>query len=307
MLETHGLNYGNRPKGLLPFHINDDQNVITAFEEHLLESANYASSNKPVNIHFTVSEVHRKKFTDELETIKNRVEQATGKTFNISFSFQKSSTDTLAVCMSDKPFRNDDGTLLFRPSGHGALLENLNELEADIAFVKNIDNVVVSKYRDEVANQKKVLAGVLIELQNITFNYLHKIDNETLSHDDIVEIAEFLSNKLNVVISHEFEKYAEKYQIAYLRDKLNRPIRVCGMVKNEGEPGGGPFWVKDESANISLQIVESAQIDKSNTQQKDILLSATHFNPVELVCGLKYYKGNKLDFLKYVDNKSAFI
>lgn len=307
MLDPNRLNYGNYPKGLLPFHEYKDRKISTAFEEHLFESALYSASNTSTKLHFTISEQHKDKFDAEFLRIEKKVESKTQSQFNISFSYQKESTDTIAVTTKNNPFRNEDGSLLFRPSGHGALLENLNDLNADIIFIKNIDNVVVYKYKDEVAKYKKVLAGLLLEIQNQTFQYLEKIDNDQLTYHEIIEIAQFLTNKMNVKISSEFEKYAEKYQIAYLKEKLNRPIRVCGMVKNEGEPGGGPFWIKDESANISLQIVESAQINKKSKHQKEILTNATHFNPVDLVCGTKNYKGQKFDLTKYVDHKAAFI
>lgn len=307
MLDDNMLNYGNSPKGLLPFHEYKNQIISTAFEEHLFESALYSPSNSSTKLHFTISEQYKNKFSEEFSRIEKKVEAKTNSQFDISFSYQKESTDTIAVTPKDKPFRNDDGSLLFRPSGHGALIENLNDLHADIIFIKNIDNVVVYKYKDEVAKYKKVLAGILIEVQKQTFRYLEKIDSGNLNFQEIVEIAEFLSNRLNVKISSEFEKYAERYQIEYLKEKLNRPIRVCGMVKNEGEPGGGPYWVKDEGANISLQIVETAQINKKNKHQKDILKNATHFNPVDLVCGTRDYQGQKFDLTKYVDHKAAFI
>ena len=305
MLDEEHLNYSYYPKGLLPFHRYKD-NVSTAFEEHLFEAALYASSNGVANLHFTISEKHADKFDEEFRFIEEDVEERTNTTFNISFSHQKRATDTIAVKSNNDPFRDTDGSLMFRPSGHGALIENLNDIDADIVFIKNIDNVVVKEYKEEVANYKKMLAGVLLDIQEQTFSYLNALDNET-GEEILLEIAQFLSDKLSVDISEEFEKYSKKYQVEYLRKKLNRPIRVCGMVKNEGEPGGGPFWVKDESANISLQIVESAQIDKKNNQQKDILKNATHFNPVDLVCGIKNYKGELFDLKKYVDPKAVFI
>ncbi len=305
MLSKDQLNYSYYPKGLLPFH-RYKEHVSTAFEEHLFEAALYASSKDKADLHFTISEKHKDKFDEEFRFIEEDVEERTNTKFNISFSYQKLATDTIAVTPNNEPFRESNGDLVFRPSGHGALIENLNEIDADVVFIKNIDNVVVKKYKDEVAKYKKVLAGVLLEVQEQAFSYLEALEND-MTEDLIFKIAQFLSNKLNVTISEEFEKYSEKYQIEYLRNKLNRPIRVCGMVKNEGEPGGGPFWVKDESANISLQIVESAQIDKKNKQQKDILKNATHFNPVDLVCGIKNYKGDTFDLKKYVDPKTAFI
>lgn len=306
MLDEDKLNYGFFPKGLLPFHKYKDH-MATAFEEHLFEAALYASSNNEAHLHFTISEKHKTIFENEFMRIKEIVERKTNTTFYISFSYQKESTDTISVTPKNEPFRDENKNLFFRPSGHGALLQNLNELDADVIFIKNIDNVVVSKFEKEVADYKKMLAGILLEIQSQAFHYLELLDEGNLTEEELISIAQFLSKKMSISISSEFEKYSNTYQIAYLIEKLNRPIRVCGMVKNEGEPGGGPFWVKDQSGQISLQIVESAQIDKKNSHQKDILKGATHFNPVDLVCGIKNYKGEKFDLNKFVDHKTAFI
>ena len=306
MLFEDKLNYGNFPKGLIPFHQYKDH-TATAFEEHLFEAALYASANNKADLHFTISEKHNHKFDEKFKRIEEIIERKTNTEFNISFSFQKQATDTIAVTDGNKPFRQENGSLLFRPSGHGALLENLNDLDADIIFIKNIDNVVVFNYEEEVAKYKMMLAGILLKIQEKVFKYQELLNDETITDTIIIEIVEFLSNHLNVVISKDFEKYSLIYKIEYLRKKLDRPIRVCGMVKNEGEPGGGPFWVKDESGTASLQIVESAQIDKKNNKQKGILKKSTHFNPVDLVCGVKNYKGEKFDLSKFVDPKTAFI
>lgn len=306
MLNKERLNYSFSPKGLLPFHKYKDH-ISTAFEEHLFEAALYATSNGEAAIHFTISEIYKAVFDEEFKRIQEIVERKTNTKFNISYSYQKEETDTIAVTAKNEPVKNADGSLHFRPSGHGALLSNLNDFDADIIFIKNIDNIVVYKFEDEVANSKKTLAGILLKLQNQAFNYLKKLEEAQLFEEQLIEIALFLRKKLHVIISNEFEKYSLKYQIEYLRNKLNRPIRVCGMVRNEGEPGGGPFWVKNESGNVSLQIVESAQIDKKNKNQKNILKNATHFNPVDLVCGIKNYKGEKFDLSKFVDPKTAFI
>ncbi|MEO8933170.1 MAG: DUF4301 family protein [Xanthomarina sp.] len=306
MLDEDKLNYGFYPKGLLPFH-KYKEHTATAFEEHLFEAALYASANNKANLHYTISEKYKDVFDKEFQKIQNIVERKTNTKFEISFSYQKEATDTIAVTEDNKPFRQEDGSLLFRPSGHGALLSNLNDLDADIIFIKNIDNVVVFKYEAEVSAYKKMLAGILINIQAQAFHCLEKLENKQLSKPEILEIATLLSQKMNVVISSEFDKYAIEYQIEYLKDKLNRPIRVCGMVKNEGEPGGGPFWVKDENAQISLQIVESAQINKKDKTQKNILKNATHFNPVDVVCGIKDYKGKRFDLEQFVDPKTAFI
>jgi len=306
MLNEDQLNYGFFPKGLLPFHQYDDT-ISTAFEEHFFEAALYASSNNKANLHFTISEAHKEKFDNALQTIKARVEAKTNTTFNVSFSYQKQSTETIAIKADDTLFREKNGDLLFRPSGHGALLENLNDLDYDLVFVKNIDNVVVKNQHEAISNSKKMLAGVLLEIQEAAFSSLNELDNKSISEEEILKIAGFLSKKMNVVIDTEFDDFNLEKKKAYLQDKLNRPIRICGMVKNEGEPGGGPFWVEDEKGITSLQIVESAQIDSANKNQLEILKNATHFNPVDLVCGIKNYKGENFNLKTFVDHNTSFI
>lgn len=307
VLDQNQMDYGNYPKGLLPFHLYKNQTVATAFEEHLFETVLYVPTDKEVHIHFTISQAHEHKFIKEFDGIKEKVETVTNAKFKITFSHQKSSTNTIAVNLKNEPFRNTDGSLLFRPGGHGALIDNLNDLEADVIFIKNIDNVVTYKYKHEVALYKKVLAGILLELQGQIFDYQRLLEQPQLNENQLNAIAEFLQNKLNVHISSEFEKYSENYKIEYLQQQINKPIRICGMVKNEGEPGGGPFWVKDDNGKISLQIVESTQMDKDNKQQQLIAEQASHFNPVDLVCGVKNYKGEKYDLKKFVDHNAAFI
>ncbi|WP_274474075.1 DUF4301 family protein [Mangrovimonas aestuarii] len=306
MLDEDKLNYGHFPKGLLPFHKYKGR-ITSAFEEHLFEAALFSSDSQRAKLHFTISESHNGSFDREYERIESFVEEKAKSKFDVSFSYQKGSTDTIAVTMDNEPFRKEDGSMLFRPAGHGALLQNLNEQDADIIFIKNIDNVVVYQYEEEVAKYKKMLAGILLEAQQHIFSYLNELETEEPSEERIFEMANYLSNNLNIVIHEEFEKYSQKYQIEYLVEKLNRPIRVCGMVKNEGEPGGGPFWVKSDSGKVSLQIVEGSQIDKEDKIQKRILSEATHFNPVDLVCGVKDYQGNKFDLSKYVDHSAVFI
>ena len=307
MLEDNQLNYGNQPKGLLPFHQYKTNRLSTAFEEHLYEAALYASDTNVAKLHFTISERYKSKFDKEFKRIENYVENHTGVSFDISFSYQQESTDTIAVTLENQPFREDDNSLLFRPSGHGALLKNLNTIDADIIFIKNIDNVVVKQYKDEVATYKKVLAGILLKLQDKAFEYLHILDKKSISEEEFRNIEQFLKNEMSVKISGEYKKYLDIYKVEYLREKLNRPFRICGMVKNEGEPGGGPFWVRDQFGNVSLQIVESAQINLKDKKQKNILKNATHFNPVDLVCGVKNYKGEKFNLENYVDHNAAFI
>lgn len=306
MLEEEGLNFGKKPKGLFPFHKYKRHNA-SAFEEHLFEAVLYAKTGDIARLHFTISKEHRSKFKKQFSKAQQRIEEKTNTRFDISYSFQSPATDTVAVTQENIPFRQKNGCLLFRPGGHGSLIQNLNNLEADIIFIKNIDNVVVSSYEEQVAYHKKVLAGKLLKLQQHAFKYVQLIDEEEISESKILEIVHFLQNEFSLKLARDFEKFSQKYQIEYLREQLDKPIRVCGMVKNEGEPGGGPFWVKHESGRISLQIVESVQIDHNNPHQQNIVTKATHFNPVDLVCGIKNYKGEKYDLSRFVDAKAAFI
>ncbi len=306
MLLENGLNYSFFPKGLLPFHKYKEK-VITAFYEHLLESTLYASINNKATLHFTVSEKHHPYFNLELSKIKDYLEQKTNTVFNVSFSYQKKETETIALTADNAICRNDDGSVLLRPAGHGALLENLNDLNSDLVFIKNIDNIVVFDKNKKLSKYKKLIAGVLLQAQEQAFSFLHKLDEELVTEKDLLSIAMFLSKKMNVSIQEAFDDLTSEKKKQYLKDKLNRPIRVCGMVKNEGEPGGGPFWVKDKNDEISLQIVEFAQINIKDSEQAEIVKNATHFNPTDLVCGIKNYKGEPFDLLNFVDPEAAFI
>ncbi|WP_281541499.1 DUF4301 family protein [Maribacter aestuarii] len=306
LLDENALNYGFYPKGLLPFH-KYPSGSETPFQEHLKEGALYASSNGKSNLHFTISEQHEAMFNFELNEVREKVSEDTNTKFHVDYSFQKPSTDTIAVDMKNEPFRNADGSLLFRPGGHGALIENLNEQDADIIFIKNIDNVAITKDADAVAESKKVLGGVLIQVQEKAFSYAKILDEDSNSETDFNEIEDFLKERLNVRFNSSYAKSSDEAKIKILKDRLNRPIRICGMVKNEGEPGGGPFWITDSEGNVSLQIIESAQIDMDNSEQVDILQNSTHFNPVDLVCGVRNYKGEKYDLLDFVDRKQGFI
>lgn len=306
MLSEDELNYSFFPKGLLPFH-KYGADYVTAFQEHLYESTLYASSKGNAVLHFTVSEKHHNYFNKELEKVKPQLEKELGVNFKISFSYQKEATETLALTKDEKIFRKEDGAILFRPGGHGALLENLNELNSNIIFIKNIDNIVVRQKNELYSKYKKQLAGVLLKTQQQVFNYLHELDRGDVDLADATAMAYFLRKQLNVDVDSDFGDFSLKQKKDYLRNKLNRPIRVCGMVKNEGEPGGGPFWVENKDGEVSLQIVEFAQIDFTSRQQQSIVYKATHFNPTDLVCGVKNYKGEKFNLLNYVDPEAAFI
>ena len=298
MLDDKGLNFRNLPKGMIPFHKYETR-TKTAFEEHLYESVYYASVNNNVKLHFTIAKKHLPFFEKELDGIKNRVLKKTKTKFQVSYSFQKKETDTIAVNNDNTVFKNAKNECVFRPSGHGALIENLNDLDADIVFIKNIDNVVSAKDVDEVAHHKKVLGGKLLWIQKKVFSYLVMLDKKNASLEKLHEIKTFLRNELNVRESI--------MTAAAIKNILNRPIRVCGVVKNTGAPGGGPFWVQNNNTLPTLQIVEMSQIDSNNSDHQTIVNSATHFNPVDLVCGLKNYKGKKFDLLKFVDSKSGII
>lgn len=288
-----GLDYGSKPKGLVTFHAYPE-GARKAVEEHLVEGAAYASSNGVAKIHFTVSPEHRAGFETLLAEKVPVYEKRFGVRYEISFSVQKPSTDTIAVNPDNTPFRQDDGRLLFRPAGHGALIENLNEIAADIVFIKNIDNVTTDTLRGDTVRFKKVLAGVLLELQEQAFGYLKTLDAGSA---DLAAVAEFIREQLCVGLP-------EKYDAALLRSILDRPIRVCGMVRNEGEPGGGPFWVANPDGTESLQIAESSQIAPDDLP---LMKSATHFNPVDLVCGVRRADGSKYDLRGYTDPATGFI
>lgn len=304
LLTEEGLNYGNLPKGLLEFHQYESA-TRTPLEEHLVEGIHYCQAEDgAVNLHLTVSPDHKEKFAAKVEEVKGKLEETFQVKFSISFSEQKASTDTIAVDLENQPFRLDNGNILFRPGGHGALIENLNELQADIVFIKNIDNVVPDALKAETYAYKKALAGVLLALQEKIFGYIAAIDNQAA---DLAEVEQFLAKELCVLVSADYKDLSEADKWQYLRNKLNRPIRVCGMVKNEGEPGGGPFWTTNADGSVSLQVVESAQIDKGNESQMAMVQGATHFNPVDLICAPNDYQGNKFDLLKYRDPQTGFI
>ncbi len=308
LLTETGLDYASLPKGLLKFHNYADKGLVrTPIEEHLVEGANYARmQDGTVHIHFTVSPDHREHFarlTDELVPLYGKQYEVN---YEISFSLQKTSTDTIAVDMDNNPFRESDNSLHFRPGGHGALIENLNDLDGDFVFIKNIDNVVPDSLKEPTIIYKKVIGGLLIDLQVRIHEILRKIYENEFIKEDYHNVREFVIDKLNIDPSLIPESFSEGIEI--LPNILDRPVRVCGMVKNEGEPGGGPFWVFDHKSNsASLQIVESSQVNMKDPGQELIFKKATHFNPVDLVCAIRGWNGEQFDLRQFIDNDTCFI
>lgn len=285
-----GLNYGALPKALLRFHKYDDVNR-TALEEHLVEGAQYASSNGVVKIHFTISPEHRDGFNACLTDVLPRYQAQFNVKYEISMSEQKKYTDTIAVNMDNTPFRNDDGTLLFRPAGHGALIENLNDIDADIVFIKNIDNVCPDNLRGNTLRYKRGLAGLAMQIQQQIFDFMKDLDAGCA---DMGAIRQFITKNLGFVVTDKTD----------VRRVLNRPLRVCGIIKNTGEPGGGPFWVRGGDGSLSLQIVEPGQI---NPKDISILKDGEFFSPTDLVCMPRDYQGNKFNLTDFVDVNAGFI
>jgi hypothetical protein len=308
LFNADGLNYENLPKGLLKFHTYGNSNR-TAVEEHMVEGAMIAkNSDGTVKIHFTVLPEHKSLFQQVTDKIKDKYESEYNVKYDISYSIQKPSTDTVAVNVKNEPFRTKDGSILFRPGGHGSLIENLNEIDADIILIKNIDNVVPDKRKSNTAKYKKVLAGALLEYQEKIFNYLNLLNSSSSIQQPLAdEIIGFIKNELCILCDNTKINSGLQNTVKYLIKVLNRPLRVCGMVKNEGEPGGGPFWVKNLNGDVSLQIVEKSQIDSHNYEQNAILSSSTHFNPVDIVCGINDYKGNKFELHQFIDPNTGFI
>ncbi|WP_300504812.1 DUF4301 family protein [uncultured Duncaniella sp.] len=305
IVNPEGMNYGGLPKGLLKFHTYPEGSR-TPIEEHLTEGAQTAANSKGVvNLHFTVSANHRKLFEEKLAEVIPATEKRTGVKFNVSMSEQKPSTDTIAVNPDNTPFM-EDGHLLFRPGGHGALIQNLNDMESAVVFIKNIDNVVPDSKRGDTVRFKEVLGGLLLQVHDQIEEDLIAIDEKLYSADDIKRMLDYLNNVLNVRDA-KLEEMDDDAVVAYIRAKLDRPLRVCGMVRNEGEPGGGPFIAFNPDGSTSPQILESNQVDPKNEEYMKMMASATHFNPVDLVCYIKDIHGKKFDLPKYVDPATGFI
>jgi hypothetical protein len=303
ILSRPGLGYGELPKGLILFHAYSDHSR-TSFEEHLVEGAQYArSDDSTVRLHFTVSPEHMDSFRKRFDEVRTTYEDHFKVRYSIEFSIQQPSTDTIAVDMDNKPFRDADGNIVFRPGGHGALLENLNGLDEDLIFVKNIDNIAPDRIKPITIRYKKALAGLLIDFQDKVFTALKDIESDDITLERLQEICDFIGANLCKMDKNVDPDSPGKIRSA-LKTLLNRPIRVAGMVKNEGEPGGGPFWVRQPDGRIDLQIVEASQVSPDQT---DLLKQSTHFNPVDLVCAVKDYNGDTFDLVKFRDPQTGFI
>ena len=306
LLESKGLNYGSLPKGVLKFHKYSGA-ARTPLEEHMAEGAMYASGvDGVVHLHFTVSNEHRDIFKALADNSAKNLSKRFGTSFDITFSEQKPSTDTVAAATDGTPFRNNDGSILFRPGGHGALIENLNDLDTDIVFIKNIDNVVPDHLKVDTVTYKKLIAGILVTAQNKIFDYLRLLDSGKYTPAQLQQISDYVSNTL-CCRKKDLDKLSTEELAAWLHAKLDRPLRVCGMVKNVGEPGGGPFLAYNSDGTVSPQILESSQIDLNDAAKKEMFTKGTHFNPVDLVCALRGYKGQKFNLPAHVDPATGFI
>lgn len=306
LLLEHGMNYGALPKGLLLFHTYNKGTSVAA-DEHLVEGALYArDSQGRVHIHFTVSPEHRAAFEAHIELSQKYYSTKYSVIYHITYSEQKASTDTIALTPEGELFRDDNNILVFRPGGHGALLSNLNDLDADIVFIKNIDNVVPDYLKSTTILTKKLLAGILIAVRDQIYDYLIQIERGKTSHTQLLEMATFLKDNLCIITPEEVLSDDKELQ-NWLINKLNRPIRVCGMVRNEGEPGGGPFVIKEIDGSTSLQILESTQINLLDDYQRSLQENGEYFNPVDLVCAIKDYRGQAFDLSKFVNPKTAFV
>ncbi|MBI9076390.1 MAG: DUF4301 family protein [Desulfatibacillum sp.] len=305
VLDDSGLGYGQFPKGLIKFHRYGDF-MRTPFEEHLVEAAQYGrSAGHYCHMHYTVSKTHLDNFRVKFEALKEAYENFIGVEYYVDFTVQSSSTDTIAVTPENIPFRQEDGSILFRPGGHGALLGNLNAINHDIIYINNIDNVVPDRLKAERARWKKALAGFLVFLQERTFKFITMLSREDTNSALVKEAVEFASEFFG--LQSYFHNLSPLETRAMAIKLLNRPVRICGMVKNQGDPGGAPFWTREMDGNLTVQIVESAQINKRSKQAVDIFSASTHFNPVDVVCGVKDYEGNKFDLEKFVDKEAVFI
>lgn len=307
LLTGQGLDYGSLPKGLLKFHRYPSGNR-TAFEEHLVEAIHTVRDDKRIcRIHLTVSPEHEEAFRQFYDRIREGYEQQFHCLLEVTFSVQAHSTDTIAVDLENRPFREKDGRLLFRPGGHGALLSNLTHIGGDLIYIKNIDNILPDRLREPTILWKKVLGGLLVETQKTVFGYVRQLEEGSRGAGLVERAIDFVKNRLLTPEPKAFERWSVEKKRNFLLNRLNRPLRVCGMVRNEGEPGGGPFWVEGKDGNLSVQIVERAEVDPQSSEQQAIWSSSSHFNPVDLVCAVKDFRGNPFPLKDYVNAEAVFI
>jgi Domain of unknown function (DUF4301) len=299
LLENEGLNYSNQPKGLVGFHGYKNGEIRNAFEEHIFESLDYIFKNECIKMHFTVAEESKTEIQKLIDSYIDRIKKMHNKTVEVVLTVQKKSTDTIAVDLDNNLLRDNNGNLVFRPAGHGALIENLNEMDAELVFIKNIDNITIDSLKQPTVEYKKLLAGYLLSIKEKVFEYLLLLENR-VDENKLKEIKEFAFRELHISLNDVSSRED-------ITKHLNKPIRVCGMVRNQGEPGGGPFWTIDGEGKKSLQVVETSQIDNQDVEQMNLLKKATHFNPVDLVCLLKNYQGKKFDLLNFRDMNTGFI
>ena len=305
-LEPVGLGYSNKPKGAIKFH-NYPDGERTAFEEHLVEAINYTKGKDgAAHIHFTISAEHEELVKSIITPLLEKYSKK-GDKIEVNYSFQNTRTNTVAATADNKPFRDEKGKIVFRPGGHGALLSNLNDLQADIIVIKNIDNLVPDHLREETYKYKKLLIGYLVELHSKLCSYLPKLEQKNISDELLEEIKNFVKSELELEIREEYKSMSSDNKRDYLFQLMNRPIRICGMVKKEEHPGGGPFWVLEKDGKVTKQVVETTQIELSNKEQQDIFESATHFSPVDFICCVRDYKNKPFDLYKFSDKDTGLI
>ena len=306
LLTDKGLNYNLTPKGLIDFHLYQDH-TRTAFEEHLVEGALYCNNGKTAHLHFTVPEEYMENFNTLLQKVIKNYEKTLKIKFKVSFSIQKHSTDMVCLDTRGNLLRDKEENIVFRPGGHGALIHNLNDLKEEIIFVKNIDNVTPDRYKAETVKYKQILGGILLDTRDKIFSYLHLLDKRGTTHEQLNEIEAFIYQKLGYKPQEGLTHQDLKERVSYLKNLLNRPLRVCGMVKNEGEPGGGPFWVGSPETGSRLMIIEGDQVNPADKEQRKRFNQSTHFNPVDIVCSVYNYKGKKFNLDEYVNDSQGFI
>lgn len=307
ILLSNGLRFGWLPKALIPFHAYRNGEVRTAFEEHFREAASYTVGTGGLcRLHFTVSDEHVRDVRALMKLIVPLCEKCSHVRFKVDLSVQSPATNIVAADENNLPFRDETGRLVFRPGGHGALIQNLQNLDADLIFIKNIDNIVPDAQQKKILPYKKMLGGLALQLRKTVITMLRQLEKDQLTVDELEAITDFCRLELSKSFSKDFSKLSPQEKQRQLFLHLNRPLRICGMVRNEGEPGGAPFWVREADGSQTLQIVESAHVNQSRPSQKKIWSQASYFNPVDMVCCTKNHRGKKFNLTDYV-NRDAYL